>query len=350
MRDHSIRNRPRPRAVAVLAVAALMAALGTVGAIGGPGASPAYAAADDTESPTAPGPITVVASGTTWLELTWAASTDNVGVVGYVVSARFEDNGRTWSTDTTSIRITDLGPSRTYIFNVAGLDAAGNRSPSSPTLRLTMAPGDDQAPSAPGQPVAYDVAATVVWLRWAPSVENVVLDRYEVYRVDAGGQLTLVRELYQFPPRPTDTQVSGLSPSTTYTFVVRARDEAGNWSALSPPVTVTTLPPPPSCAVRTVVRQRSGRFVAYVSVSNTGTTAVNGWTMTWRFWASQELRALWGAQVVDRPNNGYLRVRNTGHNAVIRPGGTVSLGVVATGTQLPEEVTLNGGTCVVADE
>ncbi|MEV4822296.1 fibronectin type III domain-containing protein [Micromonospora sp. NPDC049274] len=346
MRDQPIRVRPRPRAVAVLAVVALLA---TLGVVGGVGANPAYAAADDTESPTAPGAISVVASGTTWLELTWAASTDNVGVVGYVVSARFEDNGRTWSTDTNSIRITDLGPSRTYIFGVAGLDAAGNRSPSSPTLPLTMPPGDDQAPSAPGQPVAYDVASTVVWLRWAPSTENVVLDRYEAYRVDAGGQLTLVREPYQFPPRPTVTQVSGLTPNTTYTFVVRARDEAGNWSALSPPVTVTTLAPPPSCAVRTVVRQRSGGFAAYLSVENTGTTAVNGWTMTWRFWASQELRALWGAQVVDRPNNSYLRVRNTGHNAVIRPGGAVSLGVVATGTQLPEELTLNGGVCVVAD-
>ncbi|MET8086688.1 cellulose binding domain-containing protein [Micromonospora sp. NPDC005237] len=185
---------------------------------------------------------------------------------------------------------------------------------------------------------------------WAPSTDNVVLDRYEVYRVDAGGALTRVGEVYQNPPGRTSTQVSGLTPNTTYTFVVRARDEAGNWSALSPPVTVTTLPPPPSCAVHTVVRQRSDGFVAYLAVENTGTTAVNGWTMTWRFWASQELRALWGAQVVDRPNNSYLRVRNTGHNAVIRPGGTVSLGVVATGTQVPEEVTLNGGICVVADK
>ncbi|MFG1883334.1 fibronectin type III domain-containing protein [Micromonospora sp. NPDC049102] len=339
---HPIRTRPRSRAV-TLVVAALVAATAMLGP------SPAYAA-DDTERPTAPGPITVTAIDTTSVELTWAASTDNVGVVGYAVSAMFEDNGRTWSTGTNSIRITDLRPSRTYTFGVAGLDAAGNRSPSSPTLRVTMPPGDTQPPSAPGQPVAYDVAATLVWLRWAPSTENVVLDRYEVYRVDAGGQLTLVRELYQFPPRPTMTQVSGLTPNTTYTFVVRARDEAGNWSALSPPVTVTTLPPPPSCAVRTVVRQWSDGFVAYLAVENTGTTAVNGWTMTWRFWASQQVRALWGAQVVDRPDNSYLRVRNTSHNALIRPGGTVSLGVIASGTQLPEEITLNGGVCVAADE
>ncbi|MBM7489032.1 hypothetical protein JOD64_000254 [Micromonospora luteifusca] len=81
---------------------------------------------------------------------------------------------------------------------------------------------------------------------------------------------------------------------------VRARDEAGHLSPLSAPVTVTTLPPPPSCAVRSVVRQWSDGFVF--------------------------------------------------RNAVIPPGGTVSLGLVATGTQLPEEITLNGGLCTVADE
>ncbi|MBM0231388.1 cellulose binding domain-containing protein [Micromonospora sp. STR1_7] len=329
---------------AALAATALTAALVAVGA------TPAYAAADDTERPTAPGPITVVAIDTTWIELTWAASTDNVGVVRYPVSARYEDVGASYSTDTTSIRITGLRPSRTYTFSVSAVDAAGNYSLSNPTLRLTMPPGDDQPPSAPGQPVAYDVAATLVWLRWAHSTENVALERYEVFRVDAGGALTRVSEVYQYPPGRNSTQISGLTPNTTYTFVVQARDEAGHLSPLSEPVTVTTLPPPPSCAVRSVVRQWSDGFVAHLVVGNTGSTTVDGWTMTWRFWASQELRGLWGAEMVDRLHNSFLRVRNASYNAVIPPGGSVSLGIIATGTQLPEEVTLNGGTCVVADE
>ncbi|MEK8105002.1 fibronectin type III domain-containing protein [Micromonospora sp. M12] len=101
---------------------------------------PAYAAAD-TERPTAPGPITVVAVDTTWVELTWAASTDNVGVVRYPVGAQFEDTGAQYSTDTASIRITGLRPSRTYTFSVRAEDAAGNSSLSNPTVRLTMPPG-----------------------------------------------------------------------------------------------------------------------------------------------------------------------------------------------------------------
>ncbi|NYH41556.1 chitodextrinase [Micromonospora jinlongensis] len=341
MRDHpfcGVRSRATALAACVLA-ATLVAA----------GATPAYAA-DDTERPTAPGPITVVAIDTTSVELTWAASTDNVGVVRYPVGARFEDFGSQYSTDTNSIRITGLRPSRTYTFSVWALDAAGNSSLSNPTLRLTMPPGDDQPPSAPGQPVAYDVAATLVWLRWAHSVENVALERYEVFRVDAGGTLTRVSEVYQYPPGRNSTQISGLTPNTTYTFVVQARDEAGHLSPLSAPVTVTTLPPPPSCAVRSVVRQWPDGFVAHLVVENTGATAVDGWTMTWRFWASQQVRGIWGAKVVDRLNNSYLRVGNTSRNAVIPPGGTVSLGLVATGTQLPEEITLNGGLCTVADE
>ncbi|MGW3888041.1 fibronectin type III domain-containing protein [Micromonospora chokoriensis] len=340
MRVHQMRGvRSRAAALAACALTAAVVAAG---------ATPAHAAAD-TERPTAPGPITVVAIDTTWVELTWAAATDNVGVVSYPVGAQFEDNGAHYSTDTNSIRITNLRPSRTYTFSVAAVDAAGNRSLNDPRLRLTMPPGDDQPPGAPGQPVAYDVAATAVWLRWTHSVENVVLDRYEVFRVDAGGALTRVSEVYQYPPR-NSTQVNGLTPNTTYTFVVQARDEVGHLSPLSAPVTVTTLPPPPSCEVRSVVRQWSDGFVAHLTVKNTGTTAVDGWTMTWRFWASQQVHGIWGAQVIDRLNNSYLRVGNTGRNAVIPPGGSVSLGIVASGTQLPQEVTLNGGLCVVADE
>ncbi|MCG5470261.1 fibronectin type III domain-containing protein [Micromonospora sp. LAH09] len=328
--------------------AAALAACALVATLVAAGATPAYAA-DDIERPTAPGPITVVSIDTTSVELTWAASTDNVGVVRYPVGARFEDTGAQYSTDTTSIRITGLRPSRTYTFSVWALDAAGNSSLANPTLRLTMPPGDDQPPGAPGQPVAYDVSATQVWLRWAHSVENVALDRYEVFRVDAGGALTLVRDVSQYPPR-NSAQIGGLTPNTPYTFVVRARDEVGHLSPLSAPVTVTTLPPPPSCAVRSVVRQWSDGFVAHLVVTNTGTTAVDGWTMTWRFWASQQVQGIWGAKVVDRVNNSYLRVANTSRNAVIPPGGSVSLGLVATGTQLPEEITLNGGLCTVADE
>ncbi|WP_433308447.1 cellulose binding domain-containing protein [Micromonospora sp. CA-269861] len=331
----------RSRAAA-LAVCTLTTTLVAVGA------TPAYAV-DDTERPTAPGPITVVAVDTTWIELTWAASTDNVGVVRYPVGARFEDFGAQYSTDTNSIRITGLRPSRTYTFSVWALDAAGNSSVSNPTLRLTMPPGDDQPPSAPGQPVAYDVAATLVWLRWAHSVENVALERYEVFRVDAGGALTRVSEVYQYPPGRNSTQISGLAPNTTYTFVVQARDEAGHLSPLSASVTVTTLPPPPSCSVRSTVGQWSDGFVARLAVTNTGTTPIDGWTMRWRFYAGQQLRSLWGAEVVDRDSS-YLRVRDVRHNALIPPGGTVSLGVVASGSQTPQEVTVNGGVCAVADE
>ncbi|MGW0218719.1 cellulose binding domain-containing protein [Micromonospora chokoriensis] len=339
MRDHQWRGF-RSRAAALAACTLTAAVVAT-------GATPAYAAAD-TQPPTVPGPITVAAIDTTWVELTWAASTDNVGVVRYPVSARFEDNGPTWSTDTNSIRITGLGPSRTYTFFVSALDAAGNGSPSTAPLRLTMPPGDDQPPGAPGQPVAFDVTATVVRLRWAHSVDNVVLERYEVFRVGADGALTLVRDVSQYPPN-NSAQISGLTPNTTYTFVVRARDEVGLLSPLSAPITVTTLPPPPSCSVRSTVGQWPDGFVARLAVTNTGSTPIDGWTMSWRFYAGQQLRSLWGAEVVDRDSS-YLRVRNVRHNGLIPPGGTVSLGVIASGSQTPQEVTVNGGVCEVADE
>jgi chitodextrinase len=75
--------------------------------------------------------------------------------------------------------------------------------------------------------------------------------------------------VYQYPPGNNTTRISGLTPNTTYTFVVQARDEAGHNSPFSEPVTVTTLPPPPSCAVRSVTRQWSDGLVALLVVENT---------------------------------------------------------------------------------
>ena len=117
---------------------------------------------------------------------------------------------------------------------------------------------------------------------------------------------------------------------------------------------MTTLPPPPSCAVRSVVRQWSDGFVAHLVVENTGTTAIDGWTMTWRFWASQQVQGIWGAKVVDRLNNSYLRVRDTGRNAVIPPGGTVSLGArrhrhATAGGDHAERRPLHGGRRITLD-
>ncbi|MFB6395109.1 fibronectin type III domain-containing protein [Polymorphospora lycopeni] len=197
-------------------------------------------AASDTEAPTAPGPVTIAGITTTTIELTWVAATDNVGVTRYDVSHFSTDVVFMRNTTTNSITITGLRPSSTHRFAVRARDAAGNLSPSTPMLVVTMPPGDNQPPTAPGTPVPYTVADTLVILTWPRSTDNVYVALYEVLMVSAPGS-PVVATAPQHPPTGTTARVTGLTPGTTYSFAVRARDDAGNISALSVPVTVTTI-------------------------------------------------------------------------------------------------------------
>ncbi|MEY2581865.1 MAG: cellulose 1,4-beta-cellobiosidase, partial [Ilumatobacteraceae bacterium] len=90
--------------------------------------------------------------------------------------------------------------------------------------------GDTTAPSVPAGVAATATGPTVVDVSWQASTDNVGVTGYEVSRGGAVVAALVTGTSYQ------DTTVS---PSTTYSYTVRARDAAGNWSAAgaAPPVT-----------------------------------------------------------------------------------------------------------------
>jgi len=89
---------------------------------------------------------------------------------------------------------------------------------------------DGQAPSAPGNLRSTGKSSTSVSLAWNASTDNVGVTGYDVFR--GSTQVLSVSG--------TSATVGGLSPSTAYTFTVKARDAAGNVSAASNSVSVTT--------------------------------------------------------------------------------------------------------------
>ncbi|MFD7693922.1 carbohydrate binding domain-containing protein [Streptomyces sp. NPDC059805] len=89
---------------------------------------------------------------------------------------------------------------------------------------------DGQAPSAPGNLRSTGKSSTSVSLAWNASTDNVGVTGYDVFRGSA--QVLSVSG--------TSATVGGLSPSTAYTFTVKARDAAGNVSVASNSVSVTT--------------------------------------------------------------------------------------------------------------
>jgi uncharacterized protein YdaL len=90
----------------------------------------------DTTPPTAPGAPTVGTVTATTAALSWAASTDAVGVVSYQVTG-----GPTVVTSATaSTTLTSLTPSTTYAVRVTAYDAAGNASVASAPASFTTSP------------------------------------------------------------------------------------------------------------------------------------------------------------------------------------------------------------------
>jgi chitodextrinase len=193
----------------------------------------------DIQPPSIPANLAATVVSSSQIDLSWSPATDNVGVTGY----RVYRNGTLVASPTgTSVSITGLSASTTYSFTVSAVDAAGNVSaPSAPVSATTQGLADTSPPTTPTGLAASAVTSTSLTLSWNAATDNVGVTGYRVYR---GG--TLVAS-----PGATSVSITGLSASTTYSFTVSAVDAAGNTSAPSASLSVTTLTPPDTTAPST---------------------------------------------------------------------------------------------------
>ena len=102
----------------------------TVNEFAGTGAPPA----GDTQAPSTPASLAAAAPSSSQINLTWTASTDNVGVTGYDI---FRFGAQIASTTTNSFSDTGLAASTSYSYTVKARDAAGNVSAVSNTATIT---------------------------------------------------------------------------------------------------------------------------------------------------------------------------------------------------------------------
>ncbi len=91
----------------------------------------------DTEAPSVPTGLMVSNETTNSLDLSWTASTDNIGVTEYDV---YVDGMLDQSVATTSATITGLSPETTHALTVAAKDIAGNTSAQSNAINGTTLP------------------------------------------------------------------------------------------------------------------------------------------------------------------------------------------------------------------
>lgn len=181
----------------------------------------------DTTAPTAPGNLTASLVGST-ANLSWAASTDDVGVTGY----RIARNGVVVTTVLNTFYNDTDRPVGTYTYTVAAIDGAGNVSASSSSASVTVQPApatDTTAPSVPAD-LAATVVGTTVSISWGLSTDDTAVTGYRLTR--DGTVLSTTNDTSYLDTGRT---------AGTYTYTVAASDGAGNVSAASS-ISATVLP------------------------------------------------------------------------------------------------------------
>lgn len=206
-----------------------VAAYDAAGNISAP-SSVASATTPDAMPPSLPTGLTGSAASATQINLSWTASTDNVGVAGYRVyrgGSQIGTSGSTAYSDSTVVGST------TYSYTVAAYDAAGNVSAQS--AAKNVATPDVTPPSTPTGLSAAPASSSRISLSWSGSSDTggSGLAGYRVYR---GGSLIT-------STAATSYNDTGLAASTPYSYTVAAYDNAGNTSGQSNSASATTWPP-----------------------------------------------------------------------------------------------------------
>jgi acetylxylan esterase len=138
----------------------------------------------------------------------------------------------------------------------------------------------------------------------------------------------------------------GLSGGTTPTSTPPSTPPSS--PPASPSTSPSSQPPVPAggCRVSYTVNPWNTGLTASVTVTNAGTTTVNGWTLGFTLPSGQTVTSAWNATVA--PASGAVTARNLSYNAAIPPGGSTSFGFQANhsgNTGKPAAFTLNGSAC-----
>jgi hypothetical protein len=124
-------------------------------------------------------------------------------------------------------------------------------------------------------------------------------------------------------------------------------DVHGEWDAVVSGNLGLTLPASAvSCKVSYSPSVWAGGFTANVVITNTGGSAINGWTLAFTFPGDEKITSFWNATVSQTVES--VTAANTTSNATIAAGGNTSLGFQGTwssSSASPASFTLNGSAC-----
>ena len=251
-------------------------------------ASATTPAGADTQPPTAPTNLTATAVSSSQVNLAWTAATDNVAVTGYRVErcqgAGCSNFSEIAQPSGTSYSDTGRSPSTSYSYRVRATDAVPNLGPYSNTASATTPAGaDTQPPTAPTNLTATAVSSSQVNLAWTAATDNVAVTGYRVERCQGAG-CSNFSEIAQ--PSGTSYSDTGRSPSTSYSYRVRATDAVPNLGPYSNTASATTPAGggTPNLVAAYAFNEGSGSSTADASgTGNGGTIGSATWTTQGKF-------------------------------------------------------------------
>ena len=195
-------------------------------------------ATSDTTAPTSPTGLSTSAMSSSQINLSWTASTDNVGVTGYKI---YRGGTYLLTVTGTSYSNTGLSSGTNYSYYVMAIDTAGNISATSNTANSTTLSSsggdltsDTSPPTTPTGIVATKDVHNEVDLSWTASSDNVGVSFYHILRSQNG--------VWSYIGQSTNTTYNDYTvmPSTSYYYAVKAYDAAGYYSATSSPLFLNT--------------------------------------------------------------------------------------------------------------
>ena len=195
--------------------------------------------ASDVTAPIFSGATAISVASSTSVSLSWNPATDNVtssANMVYLIYKSTTAGGENFSVPdystpagATTYTATGLTPGTAYYFVVRAKDEAGNIDSNIVELSTTLP--DSIPPTFAGLVSANVLSSTSVQLNWLPATDNVSAQTniiYLIYQATSPSGEVYTTPSYTTTAGATSYTVTGLTPATTYYFVARAMDEAGN--------------------------------------------------------------------------------------------------------------------------